>query len=200
MSLIVALQLITIVLLLCAVAYLVGVHDSVRWRLGLVHHRLERIKEIIMSALDDLKAEVAEQTTVEQGVVTLLDRLATELQNALNNGSTADIQAIVTQLKNNRDAYTAAVTRNTPVADAGGAAGLDPQPGSTTTGNASTGQSTGTDTQTGSETGTAPTGTDSTSTSDAASGSAPDAAGGTGQSDAGSAPAASTDAGNGGTT
>lgn len=73
-----------------------------------------------MAALDDLKAAVAAEQTVEQSAITLLNGLTSQLAAlvAASNGSVAaaDIQAIVTSVNANAAALAAAVTANTPAA------------------------------------------------------------------------------------
>ena len=73
-----------------------------------------------MSALDDLKAEVAATISVEQSAITLIQGIAQQLQDALANAGVSDPALIdlTTQLKSNADALAAAVSANTPAAPA----------------------------------------------------------------------------------
>lgn len=85
------------------------------------HSRYEAILEKleqIMSALDDLKAEVAATATVEQSAVTLIQGIAAQLQAALANQTNPDsaLVDLTNQLKTSADALAAAVTANTPAA------------------------------------------------------------------------------------
>lgn len=71
----------------------------------------------IMAQIDDLKAAVANETTVEQSAITLLGSLSAQLQAALNGGNpTADVQAVIDTMNANQTALAAAVTANTPAA------------------------------------------------------------------------------------
>jgi hypothetical protein len=69
-----------------------------------------------MATLDNLVAEVANQTSVDASVLTLIGGLVTQLQ-ALANQATVDpaaLQALVTSLKANDDKLALAVVANTP--------------------------------------------------------------------------------------
>jgi hypothetical protein len=74
----------------------------------------------IMSALDDLKAEVAATITVEESAVTLIQGIATELAAALANAANPDpaIVDLTAQLTTSAAALAAAVAANTPAAPA----------------------------------------------------------------------------------
>ena len=78
--------------------------------------------KLIMAALDDLKAAVAAEQTVEQSAITLLNGLTGQLQAlvAASNGSVsaADIEAVVASVNANKDGLAAAVAANTPAAPA----------------------------------------------------------------------------------
>lgn len=74
-----------------------------------------------MASLDDLKAQVAAQTTVVQSIVALVSGISQQLQTAINNlnqagANTTEIQDISNALQANTQALAAAVTANTPVA------------------------------------------------------------------------------------
>jgi hypothetical protein len=68
-----------------------------------------------MKELDDLKAEVTESTTVQQGAITLINGIAARLA-AAGTDPTA-LQALTDSLKTNSDALAAAVAANTPAAN-----------------------------------------------------------------------------------
>jgi len=72
--------------------------------------------EIIMSALDDLQAQVQKNTDVEDSAVTLIQGIAAQLAAAIAANDPAKIQALQTQLAAHADALAAAVTANTPAA------------------------------------------------------------------------------------
>lgn len=69
--------------------------------------------EKIMSIEDDLVAAVASETTVEQSVVTLLDRLSAQIAAAGTNE--AALQGVLASINSNKAALAAALVRNTPV-------------------------------------------------------------------------------------
>lgn len=68
----------------------------------------------VMANLIDIQNLVASETTVEQGVETLLSNLSQELQASANDP--AKINAIALALNNNISGLTAALTANTPAA------------------------------------------------------------------------------------
>lgn len=70
-----------------------------------------------MSALDDLKAEVAATVSVEQSAVTLITGIAAQLQAALSAAANPDpaIVDLTNQLTAGASALAAALTANTPV-------------------------------------------------------------------------------------
>ena len=65
-----------------------------------------------MALLDPLTAEVANDTTVEASVLTLINGLAAQI--AANTVNPVALQALVTQLQTNDAAIAAAVVANTP--------------------------------------------------------------------------------------
>ena len=69
-----------------------------------------------MAVLDDLTAQVAQNTTVEGSAVTLINNIAAALAAAIASGNPAALQALQTQLKTSSDALAAAITANTPAA------------------------------------------------------------------------------------
>jgi hypothetical protein len=73
----------------------------------------------IMATIADIQAAVANETTVEQGVITLLGQLSQELQAAIAANDPAAMQAVVDQINANSANLAAAVQANTPAAPAG---------------------------------------------------------------------------------
>ena len=69
-----------------------------------------------MATLQDITAAVAEEKTVEDSVVTLLQTLSADLKAALANNDPAAMQAIVDQINANATTLASAVTANTPAA------------------------------------------------------------------------------------
>ena len=66
----------------------------------------------IMAVLDDLTAQVAQNTTVEGSAITLIQNIAAALAAAgTDPAKLADLQA---QLKTSADSLAAAITANTP--------------------------------------------------------------------------------------
>jgi hypothetical protein len=74
----------------------------------------------IMSALDDLRAEVTATLNVEQSAVTLIEGIAAQLAAALANQTNPDpaLVALTEELTASTAALSAAVTANTPAAPA----------------------------------------------------------------------------------
>jgi len=71
----------------------------------------------IMAQIDDLKAAVAENTSVVQSAVVLMDNIAAQLAAALAGGNvSADVQAVIDTIKANSAALAADVAKNTPAA------------------------------------------------------------------------------------
>ena len=68
----------------------------------------------IMSAIDDLTAQVAANTAVEASAVTLIQGIAAELAAAATDP--AKVEALAAQLKASASALGAAVAANTPAA------------------------------------------------------------------------------------
>ncbi len=67
------------------------------------------------NSLASLQAAVANETTVDQSVLTLLTTLAAEIAAASPTGDNPAIDAVVTTMQANAAALAAAVTANTPV-------------------------------------------------------------------------------------
>lgn len=72
----------------------------------------------IMTAVENLEAAVAAETTVEGGIVTLLGQLSTQLNDAIKNNDTARIQAVADHISQNTAVLAAAILANTPAAPA----------------------------------------------------------------------------------
>lgn len=79
--------------------------------------------EPIMPALDNLKANVANDTTVDQSAITLLTGLKSALDAAIASNDPTQIQALSDQLGANQTALAAAIAANTPAAAPAPAAG-----------------------------------------------------------------------------
>lgn len=75
---------------------------------------LQKQGATMQADLDKIEAAVAEETTVIGGVVTLLDQLHTELQNA--GDDPVKVQAVLDHISSNKSALAAAVAANTPAA------------------------------------------------------------------------------------
>lgn len=73
-------------------------------------------QRIIMAALDTLKTEVAETTTVMASAVALLQGLKAKLDEAIASGDPAALAALSAELDTNTNALAAAITANTPAA------------------------------------------------------------------------------------
>jgi hypothetical protein len=71
-------------------------------------------EQSIMAAIDDLEAEVAQDTTVEQSAITLIDGIAAQIAAAGTDPTR--LAAVQATLANNRTALAAAVAANTPAA------------------------------------------------------------------------------------
>lgn len=84
-----------------------------------IHRELRKIRELLeqwriemSKAFDDLKAQVEQNTSVEQSAVTLIERIADQLESAGTDPvALADLQ---TSLRASADRLAAAVSANTP--------------------------------------------------------------------------------------
>jgi hypothetical protein len=118
---------------------------------------------LMSAALDRLKAEIAENKTVTQSVLTLVQSISGQLRElsekvAAGEAAEAEIAALADELDASTNQLASAVTANTPVAD-------EPAPETPTTETPSedtTGGETATETDTGGEDST---GTDETKSS-----------------------------------
>ena len=87
---------------------------SANERLGNIERLLLIEGKLIMSALDELTAQVAANTTVEQSAVTLIEGLAAKLAEA--GTDPAKLAALQDSLKASSAALSAAILANTPAA------------------------------------------------------------------------------------
>jgi hypothetical protein len=72
--------------------------------------------EKLMATLQELKDQVAQNTSVEESAVLLIGNLADKIQTLIDaGGSPADFQALVDELSASKESLAAAVTANTPV-------------------------------------------------------------------------------------
>ena len=92
-------------------------------KLDLILHllKLVQIKEVIMMfTLDEALAKVTEQTTVDQGLITLTAQIKKMLDDALSGVLTpaqqAKVDAIFSGVQDNMNAVSKAVLDNTPQA------------------------------------------------------------------------------------
>lgn len=69
---------------------------------------------MVQATLDDLKAKVDAEVTLEQSAETLLSGLSAQLAAAKNDP--VKIQAIADELDTNSASFAAAITANTPAA------------------------------------------------------------------------------------
>jgi len=91
--------------------------DRIDDTLALILHKLTHIErnEYIMSQeLDALTQAVADDTSVDQSAITLINGLAAKIDAAKNDP--AALTALSAQLKQNSSALAAAVAANTPAA------------------------------------------------------------------------------------
>jgi hypothetical protein len=78
--------------------------------------RLLNQEKNVMSALDDLTAQVTANTSAEQSAVTLIQGLAAQIAAAVNTEDSAALESLAQQLNTSATALAAAVTANTPAA------------------------------------------------------------------------------------
>lgn len=84
--------------------------------LGAMVEKVESLETNVMAAIDNVEAEVAEQKTVVESVVTLLNQLKTKLDEAIASGDMARVQAIADEIDANNKKLADAVVANTPSA------------------------------------------------------------------------------------
>ena len=101
-------------------------YDAIEFQNWVVK-KLNRIEQLLLSIqrtegyelmwLDDLKSEVANNTTVSQGAVVAINSLADKLQEVINAGADpVELQAIVDTIRANDAAVASAITARTPAA------------------------------------------------------------------------------------
>lgn len=80
-------------------------------------NQIQKAEQHIMVNLDALTAAVAEDTTVSQSIVTMLNGIAQQLADLIAAGTVneAELQGLVDQIKANSQTLSDAVTANTPV-------------------------------------------------------------------------------------
>jgi hypothetical protein len=71
----------------------------------------------VMSALDDLQSQVNANTNLEQSAITLIQGIAKQLSEAINNNDSAALQQLASQLQSSAAALGSAIAANTPAAD-----------------------------------------------------------------------------------
>jgi len=79
-----------------------------------LNDNLNRIGVMIMSALENLGAEVAESKAVTESAIILLAGLKAKLDEAIASGNMSQVQALSDELSTSTDALAAAVSANTP--------------------------------------------------------------------------------------
>lgn len=88
-------------------------------RLSVVIHKLDLIidrQETIMTVMDDLKAAVTRNTSVDDSVLALLQGISQQLKDAQAANDPQAIADVIAQLDANTQKMTDAVTANTPAA------------------------------------------------------------------------------------
>jgi len=95
-----------------------GTDAQWQWLLAAVADIQNRLKAMgsKMATLDDIRAAVAAETTVEQSIMTLLQQTVAELKTAMASNDPAAMQVVVDSIAANTKALSDAVTANTPVA------------------------------------------------------------------------------------
>jgi hypothetical protein len=88
------------------------------WLLQPVLERLEQMSTTTTNSMANITAAVANETTVDQSVLTLITTIVGEVQAASPTGDNPAIDALVTTMQTNAAALSAAVTTNTPAAPA----------------------------------------------------------------------------------
>lgn len=78
---------------------------------------VETMEAIEMAWIDDMRAELANNTSVSQGAVVAVNQLADKVQELINNGSDpAALQGFVDTLRANDTAVADAIKARTPAA------------------------------------------------------------------------------------
>lgn len=68
----------------------------------------------VMSALDDLQTQVHANTDLEQSAVSMIQGIAKQLADAVNNNDSAALQQLASQLQTSAAALGSAIAANTP--------------------------------------------------------------------------------------
>lgn len=84
----------------------------IEWKLGV----LLLVEVRIMATIADVDAAVSAESDVVNSAVTLLDQLKQMLQDALNSGDPAAVQAVLDKIAASKQNLADAVARNTPAA------------------------------------------------------------------------------------
>lgn len=87
--------------------------DALQANSGLI---LETLESVIMPTMDDLKAAVTRNTSVDDSVLALLQGISQQLKDAQAANDPQAITDIIAQLDANTQKMTDAVTANTPSA------------------------------------------------------------------------------------
>lgn len=121
-----------------------GFKQAVMRRLDAIEAKLDHLTMVlskvevttmsVKSALESLKQDVADQTSLQQSVVTLLNGLADQLRQAIDGDDEKALEDLHTQMTTNAAAMAAAVAANTP-AQTPAPAPANPAPASDTSGN-----------------------------------------------------------------
>lgn len=99
--------------------------DSDRQKLNWIVSKLKDVEQLLLAVqrteryelmwLDDFRTEVAHNTSVTEGVVVTIHKLADKLQQVIDSGGDpVELQALVDQLKANDGAIADAIAANTP--------------------------------------------------------------------------------------
>jgi len=76
---------------------------------------IQQVERYELMWLDDFRTEIAHNTSVTQGVVETVHKLADKLQQVIDQGSDpVELQALVDQLKTNDGLIADAIAANTP--------------------------------------------------------------------------------------
>lgn len=86
--------------------------DAILDQTGLILDR----QELIMATMDDLKAAVSRNTSVDDSVLALLQGISQQLKDAQAANDPQAIADVIAQLDANTQKMTDAVTANTPAA------------------------------------------------------------------------------------
>lgn len=81
-----------------------------------INQRLTQMEKRIMTALDNLRDQVARNKSVTDSAIVLLQGLKQKLDDAIASGDPAAVQAVSDSLGTETDSLAAAVTANTPAA------------------------------------------------------------------------------------